>query len=223
MKTSIVATKDGSLTLFVPEMNEHYHSVHGAISESKHVFIKHGLHYAAKKNNKLSILEVGFGTGLNTWLSWLETVKEDLEIYYEAYEPFPLSKDIWERLNYSKFENHMGSERIFNQLHESTWEVVHHINDGFVFVKRRQPIIKLQAKLLFDVVYFDAFGPDKQPELWTAQVFQRLFRSLKPGGVLTTYSAKGEVKRKLKACGFLVESLPGPPGKREMTRALRPY
>ena len=210
-------TLDGSHTLFSTTYNATYHSVNGAIQESMHVYIQEGLLHHQK--SKLTILEVGFGTGLNTWLT-LHYGKTKI-IHYDALEPIPISSDIVQDLNYTKKLPELNAESFF-KLHHSSWDTNHHIRNSFSFKKYQESIQNFETCTRYDIVYFDAFGPSSQPELWTSQIAKKLFNYLNPEGFLVTFCAQGEFKRILKNCGFYVESPAGPPGKREMTRAIKP-
>lgn len=228
MERKIIITSDGSHSIYIPEMNEHYHSIHGAIQESKHVFIEAGLKYVTQTSRELNILEIGFGTGLNALLTFLESQNSNLKINYTSIEAFPLSIEIIAELNYaSQLDQHNNFENpdpqsAFNKMHNAEWEKEIFITERFKFKKIRntlqETILKTEE---FDLIYFDAFGPPVQPEMWTEEVFSKIASSAKPGGILVTYCAKGEVKRTLKKCGFIIENLPGPPGKREMVRAMK--
>ncbi len=215
-----VITSDGSHTLFVPALNEHYHSVNGAINESLHVFINAGLKFSKPTN--LNILEIGFGTGLNALLSFVETGFSGKNIFYHCYEPFPLSKDVYETLNYPELIKHPQALEVFIKLHASEWDTVIEINDNFHFQKFND---KIESAILPDnnyhLVYFDAFAPKIQPELWTEPIFSKIHKAMRAGGVLVTYSAMGMVRRNMINAGFTVERLSGAAGKREMLRALK--
>jgi len=217
----LVSTADSSHTLFNEELNETYHSKHGAIAESLHVFIKAGLQFVLDKNitNEIHILEIGFGTGLNALLTFKETEKSKRKIIYDSLEAFPLSKDISEKLNYGEL---LEQQLIFNKLHFCNWDSPEVISDNFVLNKISTSVQCFVQYKQYNLIYFDAFAPSKQPEMWTQEIFDKMFSILKPSGTLVTYCAKGEVKRNLKASGFTIESLPGPKGKREMTRATKP-
>lgn len=211
-------TKDGSKTLYWPKYDEHYHSIHGALTESQHVFIKHGLEEVAELKKEISLLEVGFGTGLNTFLSYLKAKEFDLSIHYTSLEPSPISL---QEVNELALHKHLSlSKESVLKFHELSWGEKHIIEQNhFQLTKEKMTIQEFDSQSNFDIIYFDAFAPSSQPELWTPLIFKKLFRLLNKTGVLTTYCAKGQVKRDLKSVGFTIESLPGPPGKREMTRA----
>ena len=215
----IILTSDGSHTLFVPLLGEHYHSIHGAIQESRHVFIQTGLG-PLNAPKCIKILEIGFGTGLNALLAMQFAHQHQIEILFTTIEKYPLRKDEFSQLNYGSV---LGEEWIpyFQQLHECPWEQLVPISEAFSIQKIRADLLTASFIETYQIVFFDAFGPDKQPDLWTVTVFEKLYKSLEKQGVLVTYSAKGQVRRNLKAAGFEVERLPGPPGKREMLRATR--
>lgn len=221
-KRILQTTDDGSHTLFVPDLNEHYHSTHGALQESELVFIQNGLHHIPECVKEINVLEVGFGTGLNALLTVLESKKQRRKINYVAIEPEPVAEDILENLNYASIIGSTEAAGYYKKIHEAGWVYPAFLSDYFI-------ISKIQAKLeeitlrdeQFHLVYFDAFGPDVQPELWTEKIFAQLHKCLKPDGILVTYSCKGIVKRALKAAGFAIEKLPGPAGKREVLRAVK--
>lgn len=222
----IITTADGSNTLFVPELNEHYHSTFGALQESLHIFIETGLQFIASRFNEINILEIGMGTGLNVLLTFAFAKKQNLKVNYVAYEPFPLSTETAGKLNYLNFPELSGLQDEYRLIHSpcaSTKEIIH-INDGFILEKRIEKIESARLETeKYHLVYFDAFGPAVQPVLWEKEKFAKIYLSMAAGGVLVTYSAKGSVKRALKECNFQLEILPGPPGKRHMTRAIKNY
>ncbi len=217
MIRQLILTEDGSHTIFVPEMGEHYHSVHGAIQESRHIFIKNG--YDKVHADSVSILEIGFGTGLNALLTLLELITDNKSVNYETWEAFPLTADESRLLNYPDILK--SGHEIFNELHQSAWEMEIPITSRFVLNKVRNDIRNFNSDRMFDLVYFDAFGPDYQPELWDTGIFRKIGASMKNNSRLVTYSAKGQVRRNLRDAGFLVEKAPGPPGKREITVAIK--
>jgi len=219
LEREIIITADGSSTIHLPEWNEQYHSKHGAIQEALHVFIKSGLQLFFDQN--ISILEIGFGTGLNSFITFLEAPKLNLTIDYVGVEAYPVDANEIEKLNYVselKADNHI---EVFKQLHQIKWGEKETISGGFNLTKQQQFFHEIKDENTFDLIYFDAFGARVQPELWTEEIFQIMFNALKNGGVLVTYSAKGSVRRAMQAVGFKVERLPGPPGKREMLRAIK--
>ncbi len=217
LKREIIVTADGSSTIHLPEWNEQYHSKHGAIQEAYHVFIKSGLQLFA--NSELNILEIGFGTGLNTFITFLEAQKLNLKIDYVGVEAYPVALEEVEKLNYVSELGAENTIEIFKKMHQQNWDKKVLISSEFSLTKRKQFFNEINDENTFDLIYFDAFGARVQPELWTEEIFEAMFKSLKKEGVLVTYSAKGSVRRALQTVGFTVERLPGPPGKREMLRA----
>ena len=209
-------TADGSTTIHIPEWDEQYHSKHGAIQEAKHVFIKNGL--ALFSGQKIGILEIGFGTGLNCFITFLEAAKIKLEIDYVGVEAYPLAAEEVEKMNYVNQLDANEFSTIFNKMHQQEWEIKGEISPDFLLTKRKQFFNEISDENKFDLIYFDAFGARVQPELWTEEIFEKMYKALKSGGVLVTYSAKGSVRRAMLAVGFSVEKLLGPPGKREMLR-----
>lgn len=218
MNKEIKCTIDGSCTLYVPELKEHYHSINGAVQESQHVFIRSGLNQATKET--VNLLEVGFGTGLNTLLTFVH--RQNRTIEYHAMEPFPLEYEIIRQLNYPKYLDSGDLESPFDEIHKSIWNEPVQISSSFVLTKIKASIINYKFDRQYDLIYFDAFAPDVQPELWEESVFTRLCKTMNQKGILVTYCAKGEVRRRMQRSGFEVERLPGPPGKREILRALKP-
>lgn len=222
MKRKIITTADGSKTIHIEDWNEQYHSKHGAIQEAQHVFIKEGLqHYSAKnKSTSVDVLEIGFGTGLNAFLTLLEADNIKSKINYVGVEAYPVSMDDINQLNYVELIS-AENETVFNKLHTVSWEKEHEITSKFKLQKRQQFFSEIKDNNAFDLIYFDAFGARVQPELWSKSIFETMYKALKPNGVLVTYAAIGEVKRNMKALGFMVERLKGPPGKRHMLRATK--
>ncbi len=216
----IIITKDGSHSLYNSELNEHYHSVHGAIQESLHVFIEAGLKYLTKQK-EIKILEVGFGTGLNVLLSLIESSKQNTKINYTTIEAFPLDSNIVANLNYIKQHDAYLFEEKFNLIHSCKWNNEIKISNNFVFTKLNSKMQNVVLNEHYDLIYFDAFAPSSQPEMWTKDIFKKIFNATNTNGILVTYCAKGEVKRTLKNVGYTVESIKGPPGKREMIRAVK--
>lgn len=221
-QTEIILTDDGSHTIFLPHLNENYHSTFGAIEESKHIFIDAGFKTLINSHKVINIFELGFGTGLNALLTYFETKKT--KVNYTAVESNPLKESFYRKLNYPELFNKEYSKEVFLKLHRSDWNKEIVLNENFTIKKLDDKIqnIKL-ADNSFDLVYFDAFAPDIQPELWTEQIFKKIASAMKTNGILLTYSAKGSVKRALKKSGFTVEGLPGPTGKREITRARKKF
>jgi tRNA U34 5-methylaminomethyl-2-thiouridine-forming methyltransferase MnmC len=218
----ILPTADGSTTLLNQSLNETYHSIHGAIQESQHVFIESGLnpllqHSQAKQ---ISILEIGFGTGLNALLTLLATKDLNIKVYYEGIEAFPLPMETVAQLNYPDLLKSEESKIVFNSLHQTDWNKTQTITPNFHLRKRNVKIQEVDfEKEKFDLIYFDAFAPSKQPEMWERSILQKVTEAMKPQGIFITYSAKGQLKRDLVSLGLSVEKIAGPPGKREMIRA----
>ncbi|MCX6351232.1 MAG: tRNA (5-methylaminomethyl-2-thiouridine)(34)-methyltransferase MnmD [Bacteroidetes bacterium] len=219
MPLQILATQDGSNTLFNPEIGEPYHSTNGAIAESNHVFIQAGLAAYITENSPavISIFEVGLGTGLNVLLTYeyMQNYK-NIEINYTAIEAFPIPLSLAIELGYAK-----ETQAVFAEIHESNWGEWISISPQFNFKKIHAKLEDCMIEKGIDLIYFDAFAPDKQPELWTEEVFKKLFEIMNPKAILTTYSAKGQVRRNMIAAGLNVERLPGPAGKREMLRGIK--
>lgn len=221
IKREIIETGDGSKTIYIPEWNENYHSHHGALQEANHVFLKNGLDdYSNQK--QVSILEIGLGTGLNAILTCQKASAERLEIQYTAIEAYPVSADELQALNYESLLNDEVARSHYSAMHAAEWNQRHAISDNFSFHKIHDKLETYSfGEDQFDIIYFDAFGPRVQGELWSLEIFQKLFASLKKNGLLVTYCAQGQMKRDLKSAGFIVECVPGPPGKREMTKAFK--
>lgn len=224
MERKIQLTGDGSHTVSVPDWNVTYHSIHGAIQESMHVFIEAGLKYqfAREQRSSLSVLEMGFGTGLNALLTLREADRNGLNIYYESVEQFPLTPKEAAQLNYAGQLNEPVLHAWLEALHNASWDTDVQITPAFCMHKTHLPLQELSCSRQFDIIYYDAFAPSAQPELWTADIFLKLYEGLSPDGILVTYCSKGDVRRAMQAVGFIVEKIPGPPGKREMLRAMRP-
>lgn len=212
----VIVSSDGSHTLYLPSLKETYHSTHGAIAESKHVYITNGIKTIS--NNPIKVLEIGFGTGLNALLTIDYALRSSLKVIYHTLEPFPLPANIYSQLNYGQL---LDSQQIFIELHQADFSVQLDVNQYFSITKHIQPVLDFNSELLFDIIYFDAFAPNKQEDMWSLQVFQNLYQMLNTDGILVTYCANGQFRRNLKTAGFSVEVLPGPPGKKEMTRAVK--
>lgn len=238
MERIIERTDDGSATLFVPELNEHYHSTKGARTESQHIFIDMGLKASSAASPR--ILEIGFGTGLNAWLTLKEAERSGRNIHYTGLELYPLDWQTVEQLSYISGDEQLTIHRkqsvtdepstsngeqqpaieLFKQLHTSPWGKDVQLTSHFTLRKIETDVNQWITEKRFDTIYFDAFAPEKQPEMWSQELFNRLYVLLDKGGILTTYCAKGIVRRMLQSAGFTVERLPGPPGgKREILRA----
>lgn len=221
MQRIIEITEDGSHTLYLPELDEHYHSTHGAIRESLHVYLEAGLHHCHKE--EINLLEIGFGTGLNAFLTLLDTEKSGKIVRYTSLEQYPVSIADAEQFNYSKLLD-PSKEEIFMQLHSSLWGEWVEMTPAFHLRKLQIDASNLdnfQPETPFDVIYYDAFAPEKQPTMWREEIFNRLYTLSNQGAVLTTYCAKGAVRRMLQSAGYQVTRLPGPPGKREILKAIK--
>ncbi len=218
----LIETGDGSHTLYVDELDETYHSRHGALRESQYVFIKNGFRYfiSEQKVSPVHIFELGLGTGLNALLTVMEARKFKRPVNYTAVEPFPLNPGIIEKLNYSSLVGHDQASNLFSAIHEDLWGKERVIDPFFRIRKSTEPIQEFNLPSdSVHIIYFDAFAPSRQPELWEPAILKKMYRMLKETGILVTYSSQGEFKRNLKSEGFHVETLPGPPGKKEMVRA----
>lgn len=217
-----ILTNDGSHSLYHKVLDETYHSRHGALNEAIHVFIQSGLE-CWKRNQpnkkKINLFEMGFGTGLNCLLTYQWATENGYEISYEGIEKYPLSPEEYQQLNYTELNGLTDLGSVFVDLHNATWNEWGTVTDHFKLKKSQADISTYTLAKGIDLIYFDAFGARVQPDLWTEKIFQKLFNAMNDGGILVTYSAKGSVKRALIACGFRVEKIPGPPGKREMLRA----
>jgi len=208
-------TNDGSQTLYSEQFNEHYHSIHGAKSEAMHVFIKHGLEQFKDKES-IAIFEMGFGTGLNAYLSLKHKAKHQT-VFYHSIDLYPLESEVFEQLQVEPDLDQNDS--FIKDFHHSPWEQRLPLTDSYTLLKSKADITTINLDLYYDLIYFDAFSPRHQEECWAEHIFNTLYSHLKPKGILVTYCAKGSLKRLLKQIGFRVETLTGPPGKREMIRA----
>jgi len=213
--TKIIVTRDKSNTIFNEQMKEHYHSLHGALTESLHVFIKTGLHFFGKE--KINLLEIGLGTGLNALLTLQDSIEKNTEINYVAIEPYPLSYDVIKKLNYSSLIK--INEKKIKKIHLCDFEKSSMITSNFKFIKYKKTLKDLQIKQKFNLIYFDAFSPTVQPNIWHKSNFKKLHNMMEKKSILVTYCSKGKVRRDLELSGFFVEKLKGPPGKREIIRA----
>lgn len=227
-KVRIELTEDGSATVYNASVNEHYHSVHGAVQESMHVFIDAGFKEVLRKSQQISILEVGFGTGLNTLLTLLEYRKalkvnsegsQKLSVNFVSIEPYPIGEKMAEQLNYCQILQCEELSGDFMRLHQVNNDETISVNDRFYFTRFVTPLEAFSSDQKFDLVYFDAFSPQAQPELWTLDIFSKIHGLMNKGGIFVTYCSKGIVRRSLQQLGFQVERLKGPPGKHEMLRA----
>ncbi len=211
-------TDDGSHTLYSRRVDECYHSTYGAVQESRHVFLEAGWRHCSALCPR--VLEVGLGTGLNAFLTLQQAALEERRVFYTALERYPVSWELACKLNYPDMDETAGGE-MFMRLHQAGWGKRERVTPWFDLLKRESDFTKAELDGQYDLVYFDAFSPEKQPEMWTAERFSLLYRHAAAGAVLVTYCAKGAVRRALQAAGFSVERLPGPPGKREMLRAVK--
>ncbi|MDE1192437.1 MAG: tRNA (5-methylaminomethyl-2-thiouridine)(34)-methyltransferase MnmD [Arachidicoccus sp.] len=222
MERKLIVTEDGSHTIEIAALHTNYHSIHGAFQESMHVFISAGLEYFLVNNYKsnVHVFEMGFGTGLNALLALKYAMERNIAVYYQSIELFPLEKNEYEKLNYCEmFQNNFKEE--FGLLHDCSWEKDISITEKFVLYKSQISLVDVILEHKFDIIFFDAFDPAIQPELWTYDVFKKLYECLNEKGVLVTYSSKGDVRRALIAAGFRIEKISGPKGKREMLRAIK--
>lgn len=215
----LVRTEDGSHTLFQSQLKEHYHSVFGAINESECIYINAGLR--AVRGRFIKILEVGLGTGLNLLLTYRESINKDLLIYYNGIEPYPISETLASKINYSQ-QLQGNISTVFNEIHSSLWNEPTSLCNQMLIKKLRISIQEFTTPLKYDLIYFDAFSPKSQPEMWSVDVLTKLYSLLSFNGLLVTYSSNGDFRRNLKKIGFHIESLAGPNGKREITRARKP-
>ncbi len=222
MERKLILTGDGSSSIQLTEWDEQYHSKHGAINEAIHVYIQTGLVHFLETNplvNPVSILEIGFGTGLNAFLTLLESNDRNIPIHFTGVEAYPLSTLEVNSVNYAEMLKQPSAP--FLKMHETPWETPTEITSTFQLEKRKQLFADITDQEAFNVIYYDAFGSRVQPELWGESIFKIMYRALKKGGVLVTYAAKGSARRAMESCGFKVERLPGPPAKREMLRATK--
>lgn len=217
MKREIITTNDGSKTIHLPDWNESYHSKHGAVQEAQHVFIKSGLLEISKAD--INILEIGFGTGLNAILTLNKSKENKQIIHYTGLEAYPVSLDELKDLKYEAIPEVKENEDLFWQIHNSKWNEEFEVTPSFTLIKLEEQLDHFKpTENTYDLIYFDAFGPRVQPDMWTLEIFKKLFKSMKNNGIFVTYCAKGQVRRDLIEVGFTVEKIPGPPGKREMLR-----
>ncbi len=216
MKELIIITEDGSSTLFSPDVEETYHSQKGAIQESEHIFIKTGWEECLK--NDLKVFEVGFGTGLNAFMTLLKAEEDQKKVLYTSLEYYPINSETVQHLNYTELLNN-DKKNDFHKLHTTGWNNKETISCFFTLEKIKADFTCYNLKDNYDLFYFDAFSPEKQPEMWTQERFEHLFNHANPGAILVTYCSKGAVRRAMQAAGFITERLPGPPGKREILRA----
>ena len=219
MKREIIITDDGSTTIRIPDWDENYHSTHGAIQEAKHVFIKNGLDLFQNQDS-ISILEIGFGTALNAFITFLETLNKE-KVNYVGIEAYPISEEEIAQMNYVSELEAEKYQDVFNKMHSCDWESQQKITDNFTLAKRKQFFQDIEDKEQYDLIYFDAFGFPLQPELWSETIFKKMFDALLPKGTLVTYACRSSIKNAMLSVGFSIEKLPGAPGKREMLRATK--
>lgn len=219
MKREIITTKDGSVTIHLPEMQENYHSKFGAIQEANHVFIKNGL--SLTQSQPISILEIGFGTGLNAFITYLESLKSGQQIDYTGIEAYPVTPEEVVQLNYPEQLDAANKQAVFNTMHSQEWGQRNVLSTAFTLEKRRQFFHNIEDVNRFDLIYFDAFGYQIQPDLWSVEIFNKMFSALKKNGILVTYACRTVIKKAMMEAGFTTEKIPGPPGKREMLRGYK--
>lgn len=221
MKRTIITTSDGSSSIAIEEMGETYHSIHGAVQEAMHVYIRNGFDHIT--NDHITILEMGFGTGLNTFLTYLEAKNKQKTIEYHSVEGFPLTQDEVACLNYKNLSTEVEDQTVFDDLHTCSWNELNAIHPVFTVKKIENTFQEvILPNDYFNLIYFDAFGYPFQPELWSDEIFEKMYTCLQPGGVLATYACRSAIKRAMKKAGFELDIVPGPPGKREMTVAYKP-
>jgi tRNA U34 5-methylaminomethyl-2-thiouridine-forming methyltransferase MnmC len=222
MQRKIINTKDNSKTLLIPKMNETYHSTNGAFTEALHIYINQGISQFKSTKNRISIFEMGFGTGLNALLTYQFASQNNLNIDYQTIEKFPITINEIKELNYTKDLKLSQLNNVYNQMHQLPNTKTHNLLDSFSFAKYHNDIKLFKLPLnSIDLIYFDAFAPQHQPDLWTEEILLKMFKALKQGGFLITYCAQGKFKRSLKTVGFTIKGLDGPPGKREITKAIK--
>ncbi len=219
MIREIIITNDGSTTIRIPAWNENYHSTHGAIQEAKHVFIKNGLDMFQKQDS-ISILEIGFGTGLNAFITYIETLSKN-KVNYVGVEAYPISPEEVCQMNYVSELDAERFQEVFDKIHSCDWEHQQAIAENFLLTKRKQFFEDIDDKNTYNLIYFDAFGFPLQPELWSEVIFKKMYDALMPNGVLVTYACRTPIRKAMLNAGFSVEKLPGAPGKREMLRATK--
>jgi tRNA U34 5-methylaminomethyl-2-thiouridine-forming methyltransferase MnmC len=219
LKREIITTQDGSVTIYLPEMQETYHSKFGAIQEAYHVFIKNGLELV--KDRPISILEIGFGTGLNAFITFYEAAKTKQQIHYTTVEAYPVSAEEALQLNYVDQLNAAKYADVFSQMHSSPWGIDVKLTDGFTLNKRQQHFEEINDVNKYDLIYFDAFGYPSQPQLWSEAIFNAMYAALKNNGILVTYACRTVIKKAMQQAGFSTKKLAGPPGKREMLCAYK--
>ena len=221
MEKDMIITGDGSHSIAIPSLNVSYHSRHGATQESQHIFIECGLIPLMQKRNEISIFEMGLGTGLNALLTYIETQNKPVKVYYEAVETDVLEPSIYQALNYPAILNRPDLSGLLLNIHESPWNTLHHLAENFYFYKRQADLADIILTTPYNLVYFDAFAPEVQPEIWTTPIFKKLYDAMEDGGLLLTYCSKVVVRKAMEEAGFTVEKITGPWGKREIVRAIK--
>ena len=216
LRREVVRTADGSASISIPEWGETYHSRHGALQEAMHVFVRNGLDHFS---SDVSVLEMGFGTGLNALITYSQAQLRNLTVHYTGIEAYPVTAEECRALNYSELA---GNERVFFQMHEGPWNTPIALSPNFTLVKTLARFEQIKYFDEFDLIYFDAFGFRFQPDLWSTSIFSLMYDALRPGGLLVTYACRGEIRRNMAAAGLIPCKLPGPPGKREMLQARKP-
>lgn len=220
MKRKVITTSDGSTSIEMEEWGETYHSIHGAIQEARHVYIERGFDKIATP--EIKVLEMGFGTGLNAFLTLVEARRKNKVVEYHSIEAYPVTEEESKALNFEALYDISEDEQLFNQMHQCTWDTTHQITPAFKLHKIHSTFEEAVVNQeFFDVIYFDVFGYQFQPDLWSVEIFQKVYDALKSGGVLATYACRGPIKRAMKQVGFTTEKVPGPPGKREMLVAYK--
>lgn len=217
----IISTGDGSSSLYNAALDETYHSTKGALTESQYVYIDKGVEYLKQKGSReFEILEIGFGTGLNAILTYMYKLQyPELEFNYTTIEKYPLTPETIQQLTYNGISDNENIAEVYNAMHTCSWGNSYKLEEGFTFTKLQQDINTINNSAQYNLVYYDAFAPSKQPEMWTMEVLEKIKQSMQVGGVLVTYCAQGQFKRNLKALGFELDIIEGPMGKKEMTRA----
>lgn len=218
MDRKLKLTEDGSHTIFVPELGEHYHSIHGAVTESEWIFLDAAFQCSTKQ--RVRVLEFGMGTGLNVLLTYIRATRQNREVYYHTIEKYPVTKTEVEMLNLTDLTG-CADPHVFQKIHSIPWDTYSSLSPAFTLFKEQADFRYASPVGMFDVIYFDAFAPEVQPALWSSAMFKKIYELAAQDAVLTTYSVKGSVKRNLISAGFRIEKLPGPPGKREFLRALK--
>lgn len=222
MEPVIKITSDGSQTIYLPELDEHYHSIHGALTESMHVFIHTGLEAVLSENkNYISVLEIGLGTGLNALLTLLHMKADKRRVHYTALEPHPLSPEITDIISFENILNSSDVQHWYTAIHKAGSGIKINLTDSFIFIKHHTGLENMNFSETYDLIYFDAFSPKVQPDIWRTENFEKLFKATNSNGILVTYCAQGAVRRSMQHAGYIIERLPGPPHKREMLRAKR--